>query len=246
MNPTLRSFLLICILASSFVANAQRGVKGIKVENLPQFDLRKFHFGFVLGYNSSSFFMDVKPGVIPQDSVLLVQPKNSPGFHLGIVTSLNFSKNLRLRFLPSISFQERIINYEFLEPDGTTSKFQKNVESTYLEFPLLLKFRTNRINNVAYYLVAGPKVSIDMATQKDVDNTFDPDEIVIKLEKTDYSAEIGAGMDFFLPYFKFAIELKTAIGIPNVFIDDGTRFAEPIESLRTKSFFVSFLFEGGL
>ncbi len=69
---------------------------------------------------------------------------------------------------------------------------------------------------------------------------------LIKLEKTDYAVEAGAGMDFFLPYFKFAIELKASFGIPNLLIDDGTRFSTPIESLRTKAFYVTFLFEGGL
>ena len=240
------------ILALSFgfsclVVSAQSGgVKGIKIENLPQFDRRAFHFGFALGYNNADFFLDVKPGAIPQDSVKSIQTVRQPGFHLGIVSSLNITKNIRLRFLPSIVFQDRVIQYKFLEPDASISTYDKHVESTYLAFPLLFKFRTDRINNVAYYIVAGGKISIDMATQKDVDNSIDPDEIVIKLEKTDYAAEVGAGMDFFLPYFKFAIELKASFGIPNLLIDDGTRFSTPIESLRTKGFFISFLFEGGI
>ena len=227
------------------ISYGQHGVKGVKIENLPQFDLHKIHFGFLLGYNTANFFLDTKPGVIPQDSVLSVIPKSQPGFDLGIVASINFTKNIHLRFLPGISFQDRVIAYEFREPDGSVSLFEKHVESTNLNFPLLLKLRTDRINNVAYYIVAGGKVSIDMATQKDVNNEID-DDVVIKLEKTDYSVEVGAGIDFFLPYFKFGLELKAAFGIPNQFIDDGTRFATPIESLRTKGFYVSFLFEGGI
>lgn len=238
--PTL---LLLLLLANGI--HAQRGVNGIKTENLPQFDFHKIHFGFALGYNSSNFFLDHKPGVIPQDSVLSVVPKSQPGFHLGIITSLNFSDNIHLRFVPGISFQDRVINYEFLEADGSTSNFEKHVESTNLEFPLLFKFRTDRINNVAYYFITGAKVTVDMASQKDVDNNID-DEVVIKLEKTDFAAEVGAGMDFFLPYFKFALEVKGAFGIPNQFIDDGTRFAAPIESIRTRGIYLSFLFEGGI
>lgn len=247
VRPIIKYVLAISFGISSLTTSAQGGsAKGIKIENLPRFDQRVFHFGFALGYNNADFFLDVKPGVIPQDSVNSIQTVRQPGFHLGIVSSLNITKNIRLRFLPSIVFQDRVIQYKFLEPDASISVYDKNVESTYLEFPLLFKFRTDRINNVAYYLIAGGKVSIDMATQKDVDNSIDPDEIVIKLEKTDYAAEIGAGMDFFLPYFKFAIELKAAFGIPNLLIDDGTRFSTPIESLRTKGFYVSFLFEGGI
>jgi hypothetical protein len=119
----------------------------------------------------------------------------------------------------------------------------KPVESTYLEFPLLLKLRSDRINNFAVYLIGGGKFSIDMASQKDVNNDIDED-IVIKLAKYDYIAEVGGGMDMFLPYFKFGIELKAGIGIPNMLIDDDTRFSRPIQSLRTKTYVLTFTFEG--
>jgi hypothetical protein len=42
--------------------------------------------------------------------------------------------------------------------------------------------------------------------------------VVVKLSKYDYSAEVGGGLDMFLPYFKFGIELKTGIGIPNLLV----------------------------
>jgi hypothetical protein len=82
-----------------------------------------------------------------------------------------------------------------------------------------------------------------MASQKDVNNNIDED-IVVKLDKYDYSAEVGGGVDMFLPYFKFGIELKTAIGIPNVLVNDATRFSNPLQSLRTKTYVLTFTFEG--
>jgi hypothetical protein len=56
--------------------------------------------------------------------------------------------------------------------------------------------------------------------------------------------EVGGGVDMFLPYFKFGLELKMGIGLPNVLIDDNTRFSAPLESLRTKTYMLSFTFEG--
>jgi hypothetical protein len=93
------------------------------------------------------------------------------------------------------------------------------------------------------YLIGGGKFSIDMASQKDVNNSLD-DEIVVKLDKYDYAAEVGGGMDMFLTYFKFGIELKAAFGIPNLLVDDGTRFSTPIQSLRSKVWVLTFTFEG--
>ena len=56
--------------------------------------------------------------------------------------------------------------------------------------------------------------------------------------------EVGGGADMFLPYFKFGMELKMGIGIPNLLIDDGTRFSAPLQSLRSKTWIFTFTFEG--
>ena len=47
-----------------------------------------------------------------------------------------------------------------------------------------------------------------------------------------------------VPGVKFGMELKMGIGLPNVFLDDQTRFSSPIQSLRTKTWVLSFTFEG--
>jgi hypothetical protein len=220
-----------------------QGISRVKVKNLPNFDQHHFHFGFLLSYNTSDFFMKLKPEAPFRDSVLVLDHVKQPGFNLGIVASLDMTPNLSLRLLPTLSFQSRNLEYVFRKADGKTSSYMKPVESTYLEFPLLLKLRSDRINNFAVYLIGGGKFSIDMASQKDVNNDIDQD-IVIKLAKYDYSAEIGGGCDMFLPYFKFGIELKAGIGIPNMLIDDDTRFSRPIQSLRTKTYVLTFTFEG--
>ena len=234
----LAPLILLCI---ALPASAQR--TGVKVQNLPNFDLHRFHFGFLLSYNTSDFFMTLKPSAPFADSVLVIDHVKQPGFNLGIVVSLNMTPNLSLRFLPTLAFEDRILKYSFRKANGKVSSFQKPIESTYLEFPLLLKFRSDRINNFAVYVIGGGKFGIDMASQKDVNNDIDED-IVVKLDKYDYSAEIGGGFDFFLQYFKFGIELKTGIGIPNVLVDDDTRFSRPIQSLRTKTYVLTFTFEG--
>jgi Outer membrane protein beta-barrel domain len=238
-----RTLLLLTLLGSAFIAAPARGQERIVTQNLPNFDLHRFHFGFLLSYNTSDFNMRLKPGALATDSLLAVDHIRAPGFNLGIVASYNMSNNFSLRFLPTLSFQDRILQYDFLRQDSTVADFDKPVESTYLEFPLHVKFRSNRINNFAVYMLAGGKMSIDMASKKDVNNAID-DEVVVKLEKYDYSVDVGAGVDMFLPYFKFGIELKHSIGLPNLLVDDGTKFSAPIESLRSKVWVLTFTFEG--
>lgn len=234
--------LLPFLLATLFGSNVS-AQKKIKTENLPNFDLRPFHFGFLLSYNTADFFVKLKPNAPFTDSLLVLDHVRQPGFNLGIVSSFNMTPNVSLRFIPTLSFQDRVLNYRFRKSDGSFIGFDKPIESTWLEFPVLLKLRSDRINNFAVYVVTGGKFSIDMASQKDVNNEID-EEVVVKLNKYDYSAEVGGGADMFLPYFKFGMELKFAVGLPNLLIDDGTRFSNPLESLRSKCWIFTLTFEG--
>ena len=55
---------------------------------------------------------------------------------------------------------------------------------------------------------------------------------------------MGAGIDIFLPFFKLAIQAKTEHGLRNVLIPDDSNYANPLDFLRTRSFVLSFCFEG--
>jgi hypothetical protein len=241
-NSQARLLLTAVVLGLALGSQAQHQ-SGVKVQNLPNFDLRKFHFGFLLSYNNSDFFVKLDERSPFRDSLMVLNHIRQPGFNLGIVSSLNLDDYWSLRFIPSLSFQDRFLDYQFLESDGSISVYRKQVESTYLEFPVLMKFRSQRINNFAVYALGGGKFGIDMASKDDVNPDID-DEVVVKLRRYDYGVEVGAGADMFLPYFKFGVELKFAMGIPNLLIDDGTRFSRPIESLRTKVWVLTFTFEG--
>lgn len=230
------TILLLCTV----VSNAQK-IKGH--ENLGNFDNRLYHFGFLLSYNQSSFFIDYKPDFTFQDTLLGIDNVPQAGFNLALLASFNPIKNVNLRFVPGLSFQDRGLNYRFLKSDGTTETFLKRTESVWLEFPLLLKLRTNRVNNFSAYAIIGGKLGLDMQSQKDVSSAV-AGNIVVKLQDRDASIDAGGGFDFFLPYFKFGIELKTAFGMKDVLIHEVNQFADPIARLRTRTFILSFTFEG--
>ena len=213
-----------------------------KVRNLPQFDYKKYHFGFLLSVNTSSFQVNYRPDYTFADSLQGVNNKPSSGFNLALLASLDVSPNFHIRFVPGLSFQDRGLDYRFLREEESIL-INKRTEGVYLEFPLLMKFRTNRVGNFAAYALAGGKYGRDMQTQKDVDNT-NSDDVIIRLRDSDWAVEVGGGLDFFLPYFKFSIEMKTAIGLTNVLIDEPTIFARPLEGLRTRMFVFSIAFEG--
>lgn len=208
---------------------------------MQDFDQRKFHFGFKLGINSANFIME--SDLAKGDSLLVLQVVPQSGFNLGILADMHMGKYLNLRFIPQLGFTQRNLQYVFLEPDSSMRSVTKPVESTYLDFPLNLKFRSARINNFAAYLVGGGRYHIDLASQQDVDLSFG-DDIPVPIKRHSYSWEVGFGMDFFLPYFKFSPEIKMVYGINDISVDLDTPFSTPIDRVNSKLFLLSFFFEG--
>jgi hypothetical protein len=123
--------------------------------------------------------------------------------------------------------------------------WKKPVQPVFLDFPLLVKFRTNRINNFAAYVIGGGRFGLDMSSSEDVKNSSASlEDQIVKTSRADYGLEVGGGMDFFLEYFKFGIELKLGLGLKNMLIQENLKFSSPIESLRSKVWSLSFTFEG--
>ena len=237
-NKIFQSFLALVILSClSIPVYSQRD--GV-VKNLPKYDQQKIHFGFVLGMNSSSFRTELIPDYHVTDSIYTITPSASAGLNLGIVSNLRIGKHFDLRFIPSLSFSQRNLEYFFLYAPGNGATTLKKVESTYLEFPLILKFKSARINNYRIYVLAGAKYAIDMVSQAKV---VAVDKELIKLQRYDYGYEIGIGFDFYMSYFKFSPEIKMYHGIPNLLVQDGTKYSSPLEALYAKSFVLSLTFE---
>jgi hypothetical protein len=237
--------LLLLSIVSVGYTQRKRKPSRVPIKNLQNFDKQQFHFGFILGYNSADFFSDIKPNTFQSDSLISLGVQRKPGFNLGIVTSWDIAPGFKLRFLPTLSFQERGMNYSFYTEPDTNVYWSKSVQSTFLDFPLLVKLRTQRINNFAAYVVGGGRFGLDMQSNNKVDNdNASPSEQVIKLTRPDYGIEVGGGFDFFLQYFKFGIELKMGVGLKNILIQENTIFTSPLESLRSKVWTVSLTFEG--
>ena len=231
-----------------------------KSMNLPTFDHSRYHFGFILGANQMLF--SVKPidnisfkkwtstelpDFFSVDSAFVYSLNSTPtpGFTIGIVGDLHISPLLDLRFIPSLSFGERILNYNILTYRNGVAEFvemKKSITSTIVEFPLELKYKTHRLNNVAAYVLGGVKYSIDLASQKRAQQNST--DITVKLNRHDISGELGVGFDFYTTYFKFGTEIKMGYGFNNLIIRENNLYTNSIDQLRSKVFLLSFTFEG--
>ena len=232
-------FFCLAFILISLSAYAQKA----KPLNLQNYDREKLHFGFSLGINKAYFVLYPADEATKPDSVWGVEAIPDFGFNLGIVSDLRLHDYVTLRFLPTLAFQDRALEYR-IHPTGTAKPdsfyvVKKKVESTLLDFPLDLKIRSERLNNISAYLLVGGKFSIDLASQEKTKNPA-----LVKLNGKDWNFEMGFGLDFYLEYFKLSTEIKFDAGFKDRLFHENTTWSAPINRILTKTWLFSLNFEG--
>ena len=229
-------YIIFLLVVSKGNINAQK----VKLpQNLPRYDFKKMHFGFTLGINSLDFRIKYNPDVIFKDSLYVLESNNQKGFNLGIVSNFRLGKYTDLRFIPTLVFGERQLIYSFADSNNILSE-KKAIESTLLDFPIHLKYKSERYNNFRSYVICGLKYSMDIASQEDI---VEDGNVVLKLKQHDLMGEIGFGMDFYLEFFKFSPQIKISSGILNLLVKDETIYTQSINSLYTNGWIISCTFE---
>jgi len=234
--------IFICLVFTSCMVGSASAQKSLP-QNLPSYDHERLHFGFSLGFNRADFLVYPSEEGIKPDSVLTTEALPELGFNLGIISDFMLHNYVTLRFLPSLTFQDRILEYN-IHPTNTSNAdsfyvAKKRIESTLLDFPLNLKLRSERLNNISAYLLAGGKFSMDLASQA---KTKNPD--IVKLNGKEWSYDVGFGLDFYLEYFKLSTEMKFSLGRTNRIVPESTAWSSPIDKLFTKTWIFSINFEG--
>lgn len=216
-------------------ASAQRD----RVKNLPSYDRQRIHFGFLLGINVTDFKIKRVGGFNTIDTLFTAESAKQSGFNIGIIANVSLNEYFSIRFAPDLAFSQRNLDYTFY--DGSTPVVvTKEIESTFLEFPLDLKLKSRRVNNYRMYVLGGAKFNIDMVSQAKVQNQ---DRDFVKLKRNDYGYQVGVGIDFYMERFKLGTELKMFHGLGNLLVDDPAVYSSSLDALRTRAFMLSFTFE---
>ena len=203
----MRRFVLIlgCMLGlTSWNAMAQRE----RVKNQPYADMKWFHLGFHVGLHTQDLIL-THSGVSTNGETWFAEiPSYSPGFSVGVIGDLYLNPYLNLRFTPAIHFGDK--KFLFRE-QSSGEEFTTNVRSSYLNFPLDLKYTALRLNNYRPYILAGAYGSFDIGRKKG-----NP----LLLKSTDFGLEFGMGCDLYLPFFKLCPELKFCFGLVDLLEKD--------------------------
>ncbi len=232
-----RIFFTGLLLLGSTVLFSQKE----KPKNVSWYDDKFLHFGFCIGFNTMDFNITPSQKYLESDSLYPEVSLLNPGINIQIVTDIRPAEHFDIRFLPGVSFGQRNVRFYM---NQVLVNEQQRLESSFIEFPLLLKYKGERLNNVRPYIIGGLNYRYDLAGKKE----YDEDKpVYLRLKRSDLYYEFGPGMDFYLPYFKLSVELKVSTGLRDILVHEPApgypQYARAIEKMRSQIWVISFHFE---
>lgn len=202
--------------------------------NLENWQKQRLYFGYYLGFNSFDFKFDYKTPV--ED----IQVKKTTGFNVGVVADLRLQEYINLRFEPGLYYTKRDLYY----PNFTSqSDYLREVNSTYIHFPLLLKFSSLRTGNIRPYLVGGMSTTLNLSSNsKSQDDNM---EQKFRVKQWTAAYEVGFGIDIFSEYFIFSPSIRGMFGIGDELIrdkDPNSPWTGNIDSMKSRAILINFTF----
>jgi len=232
--------LLILILLAVFAGqNSSAQFKENPILNLENEDEPLFNYGYFLGFNRYDFKFDYQENT---DDILVDQ---STGFNVGLIGEMRLNQFLDLRLEPGLLYNSRILNFPgFIGEDDIKRNTVREVKSTYINFPLLLKVSTKRFGNWKPFIIGGGSASLNLGSNED--SLDDNAAGTFRMKKWVYNYELGFGIDFYLEYFKFTPSIRGVFAITDELVRDmepNSPWTGNLDAMRTRGIFVNFTFE---
>lgn len=230
-------FLLLSITFCSL------GIVKAQTWHNPYYDIEKrVHFGFTLGTHFSDVRYRFDESFYQNDTLNRVNIGISPGITLGPIINLHITERFDIRSMPSLLLTQRTIQYEFNEFEGQGAFTKnKNIESVYIDLPLLFKYKSERHQNLRFYVIGGGKYSYDIASQEG--RTRDPFDPNVVYKKHNWFWVYGCGLDMYFKYFKFSPEIRVCNGLNNVIEPHESVYTSIFDRINTRIVMISFHFE---
>ena len=235
-NRLMKNLLIFfgLIVLSCPMAQAQFG--GDPILNLQNEDKKFLNWGYYLGFNQYDFQFEYKED-IGRD--ILVE--KSFGFNVGLIGELRINEFLDARFEPGLLYTARTLGFP-----GFTNQADaiREVRSTYIRFPLLIKASTRRIGNWKPFITAGVYTSINLGSNED--SLDDNSTGQFRMKQNVYGYELGFGIDLYTEYFKFTPSIRGVFALTDELVPDNdpnSPWTGNIAAMRTRGIFINFTFE---
>lgn len=198
-------------------------------------DKKLLNWGYFLGLNQYDFKFEYKENA---PDILV---SKSFGFNVGLIGEMRLNNHLDLRFEPGLHYGSRLLGFPGFDEERDAIR---EVKSTYINFPILLKASAKRFGNWKPFVIGGASTSLNLGSNED--SLDDNSSGTFRMKKWVYNYELGFGIDFYLEYFKFTPSIRGVFAITDELIPDqdpNSPWTGNIESLKTRGIFINFTFE---
>ncbi len=231
----MKKLSLLLLLSVGFQLQAQFHVfSRDPIVNMENFQKQRLHWGYFLGFNMYDFKIDYKEDA-PE-----IQIESPLSFNVGLVGNLRLHEYFDLRLEPGLYYTQRNLTFPGLENPRDRLR---EVKSTYIHIPLLLKFSSLRVGNLRPYLTGGFSASYNLSSN--FNSQEDNYEQRFRMEQMTYNYELGFGVDIFMEWFIFSPSIRGVFGLQNELIPDNnpnSPWTGNVETMRTRAIFVNFTF----
>ena len=238
-SRTMKKIFLILITAFCSLSGYSQIFSGESITNQENFDRQRWSWGYFIGLNSYDFnfdYEDYDPNpVTGQD----FRVERRVGFNVGLIGNLRLNNNFDLRIEPGVNFNTR--GFQAIKADENTIR---EVNSTYVHIPLLIKFNANRLNNFRPFVVGGVSTSINLSS-----NENNPDDIEagqFRMTTNSYYYEVGFGVDLYLYYFKLSPSIRGVFAINDELVRDAnpnSLYTGNVDKMMSRAIFINFVFQ---
>lgn len=235
-----RVLIILILIFISFSATAQLFSRE-KIKNLENVDKQRLSWGFYLGLNSYDYQFTYEQD-LPD-----ILAETTTGFSVGLVSNLRLHDYFDLRFEPGLFITTRNLEFDpayFADLEPSNADLMREVKSTYVHFPLLLKVSTKRFNNFKPFVIGGVSLALNLSS-----NEENPDDNAggqFRTKRNMLFYELGFGIDFYNQYFKFTPSIRGVFALNDELVrdeDPNSPWTRNVTTMKTRGIFLNFTFQ---
>ena len=231
-------FFILALILLAQTAQAQLFSKE-RLSNLETFDNRFLTWGYFMGFNSYDFKFEYIEELGNTNTDIEVEKQT--GFNVGLIGDMRINKYVNLRLEPGLFYTQRNLRFPGFDEE---KDILREVKSTYIHVPLLVKISTKRLNNIKPFIVGGISTSLNLSSNQD--NPDDNSSGEFRMTKGTNYYEVGFGIDFYLYYFKFTPSIRGVFAMTDELVKDAdpnSPWTRNIDTMSSRGLFINFTFQ---
>ncbi len=237
----MKNLLIVITFLLTFQASNAQLFSKEKVINLENFDKKFLTWGYYLGLNNYDFNFDYNQNLSD------IQTEKFIGFNVGLIGDMRINDYFNLRLEPGLVVSNRTLRYQpdyFQGQAFEDNDLVREVKSTYIHVPLLLKISSKRINNLKPFIVGGISTALNLSSNET--NPDDNSAGQFRTKKNMYFYELGLGIDFYLHWFKFTPSIRGVFALNDELVrdtDPNSPWTGNVTSMKSRGVFLNFTFQ---